>query len=168
MQPRYKVAIDIHDGQNEKTRHNPAKSKPTRFMLNVVIIAALVMIGYLSYALIAHDSTAQPLDEKGAGHLQRVIQLDVLNGCGAKGAGAKFTGYLRANGFDVVEMKNYKTFKVPQTLVVDRIGDLGAARRVAAALGISDKNIIQQINPDYFVDISVIIGEDHPGLRASR
>ena len=99
-----------------------------------------------------------------AAHPAKIIQLDVLNGCGAKGAGMKMTNFLRANGFDVVEMKNYKSFHVQQTLVLDRIGDLAAARRVAAALGVSEKNVIQQINPDYYVEVSVIIGKDYTEL----
>ena len=98
--------------------------------------------------------------DTSGGRPAKVIQLDVLNGCGAKGAGIKMTGFLRAHGFDVVEMKNYKSFHVQQTLIVDRIGDLGAARRVAAALGVNEKNVIQKINPDYYVEVSVIIGKD--------
>ncbi|MBI1806685.1 MAG: LytR C-terminal domain-containing protein [Ignavibacteria bacterium] len=164
------MTIEIQDKHEQRsaTKHVPARNTPTRFILNALIVSMLVMIGYFSYAFISRNSSAQPENEKNANHQQRVIQLDVLNGCGTKGAGAKFTNYLRANGFDVVEMKNYKTFKVPHTLVVDRVGDLSVARRVAVALGVSENNVIQQINPDYFVDVSVIIGEDHPGLRPSR
>jgi len=95
----------------------------------------------------------------------RVVQLDVLNGCGAKGAGNSVMKFLRTNGFDVVEMKNYKSFHVPQTLVVDRVGNLAMARQVAAALGVSNANVIQQINPDYYVDVSVIIGKDYAELK---
>ena len=162
------MEIEPQSGPSEQISDIPPKKNSKRLGFTIVIGIALMTIGYFSYAFITHNSSAQSLDEKSASHPPRVIQLDVLNGCGAKGAGAKFTNYLRASGFDVVEMKNYKTFKVPQTLVVDRVGDLGAARRVASALGISDKNVIQQINPDYFVDVSVIIGEDHSGLRPSR
>ena len=49
--------------------------------------------------------------------------------------------------------------------MVDRVGDLATARRVARSLGVADNNIIQQINPDYFVNVSVIIGEDFSGLH---
>jgi hypothetical protein len=98
---------------------------------------------------------------------QHALQLDVLNGCGAKGAASKVTGILRSSGFDVVEVKNYKTFGVPHTLVLDRVGDLSAAKRVARALGVSENNIIQQINPDYFVNVSVIIGADYSSLKAT-
>jgi len=65
-------------------------------------------------------------------------------------------------------MKNYKTFSVAHTLVVDRVGDLTLARRVAASLGVAEKNVVQQINQDYFVDVSVIIGADYPSLRVGH
>ena len=107
-------------------------------------------------------------DDKVENKPPRILQLDVLNGCGTKGIGAKFTDYLRTQGFDVVESKNYKSFQIPQTLVVDRIGDLTAARRVATALGVKENNIVQQLNLDYFVDISVIIGKDYTQLNPSH
>lgn len=98
----------------------------------------------------------------------KVIQLDVQNGCGAKGAGAKFTSTLRAAGFDVVDVRNHASSRVARTLVIDRLGDLSAARKVAAALGVAESNIIQQINPDYFVAVSVVIGEDYATLHPGK
>jgi hypothetical protein len=38
---------------------------------------------------------------------------------------------------------------------------------VALALGIEASHIVQQINPDYFVDVSVLIGMDHQSLKPS-
>ena len=136
-----------------------------KISLNVLIIILFIIVLYFSYAFFVHYSDPQKSTlESVSSATSRVIQLDVLNGCGAKGVAAKITGYLRSRGFDVVEMKNYKSSHIPQTMVVDRIGDLANARRVAEALGVSEKRVIQQINPDYFVDVSVIIGEDYAGL----
>lgn len=137
------------------------------YVLNALIAILLIAMGYFSSAFIARNNHSS-MEDKGSAKPPRIVQLDVLNGCGVKGAGAKFTDYLRTNGFDVVEMKNYKSFGVPQTLVVDRVGDLTAARRVAAALGVGEKNVVQQLNPDYFVDVSIIIGADYNNLRVSR
>lgn len=142
----------------------PPKRK--RLILNTAIVILAGVVGYLSYTYMARSSSPQPASRsQSETRSARILQMDVLNGCGVRGAGAKITGVLRQSGFDVVEMKNYKTFNVPQSLVVDRVGDLAAARRVAAALGISEKQIVQQINPDYFVDVSVIIGSDFNSLR---
>ena len=136
--------------------------------LNAVIAIALVVAGYFTYTLVARNAgeTSQPVQAQAK--TPRVLQLDVLNGCGAKGAASKFTTFLRNRGFDVVEMKNYKVSTMAKTLVVDRVGDMRAARRVAEALDVSDKNIVQQLNPDYFVDVSVIIGADYMTLEPSH
>ena len=135
-------------------------------ILNAIIIILILMIAYFAYAFFSR-TTVNPTSEAEAQRVkpEPVIQLDVLNGCGAKGVAAKFTKFLRTGGFDVVEVKNYKTFHVLHSLVVDRVGNLTSARRVAKALGVVDTNVIQQINPDYFVDVSVIIGEDYSHLK---
>ncbi len=140
---------------------------PTKRILNVVIVLLIASLGYISYTFFLRTSSAQEdLKAQKTQSTTRIIQLDVLNGCGAKGVAAKITNYLRSNGFDVVEMKNYKTSHIHQTMVVDRVGNLDVARRVASAMGVSEKNIIQQINPDYFVDVSVIVGEDYASTQA--
>jgi hypothetical protein len=153
----------------------PASSSKLLWILNWLILLLVVVIGFFSYRYFLQKSEQPPplpvvqkQAEQPPQKPARVIQIDVLNGCGAKGIGIKFTNYLRANGFDVVEMKNYKTFHVPQTMVVDRIGNLQSARQVAKALGVSEKNVIQQINPDYYVEVSVIIGKDFADLNISR
>ncbi|HTO92898.1 MAG TPA: LytR C-terminal domain-containing protein, partial [Bacteroidota bacterium] len=96
------------------------------------------------------------------------IQLDVLNGCGASGAGTAMTAYLRARGFDVVEYRNYRSFDVQETLVIDRAGNRENAEKVAYALGVAKGNIIEQINEDYYVDVSVLIGRDYASLKSSH
>jgi hypothetical protein len=94
-----------------------------------------------------------------------VVQVDVLNGCGASGTGQKMTNILRAAGYDVVEMGNYKTFDVKRSLVIDRTGDVDVARKLASDMGIDQKNVVQQISQEYFVTASVIIGKDFKTLR---
>ena len=156
-----------NEGLKAERRESAERAKTPRFnlMLNAAIVVLLLAVGYLSYAMVIRDT--EPAS-KAAAKPPRVIQLDVLNGSGARGVAAKVTNYLRSGGFDVVEMKNYKMSNVPHTLVIDRVGDLTAARRVAASLGVADVYVIQQINQDYFVDVSVIIGIDYAALRSSN
>ena len=139
--------------------------KPFTIILNCCIAVAALAVIYGGYLFIARSASSAKSQQQVPEPAAHVIQLDVLNGCGARGAAAKFTRFLRGAGFDVVEMKNYKVATMQKTLVVDRIGDLAPARRVASALGIADKNIVQQINPDYFVEVSVIIGADYNSLE---
>ena len=142
------------------------KRKPAVFILNTAISVLVLVTGYYSYAFISNKyfAVAPPSPDSLRTTVARTIQLDVINGCGARNVGSKFTEYLRAHGFDVVEVKNYKSSHIPNTLVVDRVGDLDAARRVAAALGVDSQNVVQQLNRDYFVDVSVILGDDYASL----
>ena len=78
---------------------------------------------------------------------------------------SKCAAFLRVRGYDVVEMRNYKTFDLEESLVIDRAGDLENAEKVAYAIGVGKANIIQQINQDYYVDVSVVIGSDYRTLR---
>jgi hypothetical protein len=95
----------------------------------------------------------------------KVIQVDVLNGCGVSGIAVKFTEFLRARGFDVLEMGNYKSFEVELSMVIDRVGNRKNAKKVASALGIDEKNIIEQISNDSYLDCSIVIGKDYKSLK---
>ena len=139
----------------------------TRNVVTTVLflsVGCAAFLGYLFYA----EGKKPPAPVPAPVVPSKVIQLDVQNGCGAKGAGAKFTQFLRASGFDVVDVKNYSSSRVARTLVIDRLGNLSAAKKVAAALGVAESNVIQQINPDYFVAVSVVIGEDYPSLNPGK
>jgi hypothetical protein len=133
--------------------------------LSIIIVLLLVVVGYLSYSFVS-TLVDPPVDPTKANVPPgQIIQIDLLNGCGTPRAASKFTSYLRARGYDVVEMKNYKTFDVRESLVIDRSGSVETAKKVAYALGVKEKNIIQQINHDYFVDVSVVVGKDFETLK---
>jgi|ERR1041384_2569555 hypothetical protein len=157
------------DQAQPQTESLSPATRAAKTLLTGVIVVFVFAVGYLSYTFISRGAVApQAAPEAPAAKLQKVIQLDVLNGSGARGVAARCTNYLRGKGFDVVEMKNYKVTNIPRTLVVDRVGDRVAARQVASALGVPERNVIQQLNPDYFVDVSVIIGADFPTLLPLR
>ena len=157
------------DLSEEKRVRVSARRTPIILLLNVIVVLLLFVVGYLSYTFFsqAHEAPADEVTARQPGNA-RVLQLDVLNGCGVKGVSVKFTGYLRAHDFDVVDIRNYRSSHMSRTLVVDRVGNLEAARRVALALGVDREHIVQQLNPDYFVDVSVIIGEDYARLSPSH
>ncbi len=140
--------------------------RPRLIILNAVIVVLALVAGYLGYALLARHVLHPPVDSGRAGG--GTIQVDVLNGCGASGAATAFTSYLRSRGYDVVEMRNYRSFDVEHSLVVDRTGALENARKVAYALGIRQENIVRQISEDYYVDVSVVIGKDYQSLKPSH
>ena len=51
------------------------------------------------------------------------------------------------------------------SMVLDRVGDTRSALKVARALGIPDERVREEINTDYFLDASVVIGLDYRSLR---
>jgi hypothetical protein len=135
---------------------------------NTLLVSLSVLVLVLAYAFASRTLFRPPVEPTrviGATAAPGPIQVDVLNGCGSAGAGTAFTSYLRARGFDVVEIRNYKSFDVGESMVIDRTGNKTNAERVAYALGIRADHVIQQINEDYFVDVSVIIGRDHGSLK---
>lgn len=152
----------------KKTLSDAARD-PRSLTLNILIGALSLLVAFLAYSLLDRHFLRPPVDtvRQGAGS-STVIQLDVLNGCGVAGAATQFRDYLRARGFDVVEMRNYRSYDVQRSLVVDRTGSKENAEKVAYALGIDRSQIVQQINPDYFVDVSVVIGKDYKSLKPSE
>lgn len=137
-------------------------------ILNTIIGFLTLLLSVLLFALITRVIFPR-IDNQRASNAQhligKVIQIEVLNGCGIPGLASKFTSVLRRNGFDVVESGNFETFNVPYSLVIDRSGNLKNAERVAHALGISKKHVIQEISPDYYVDATVVIGSDYQKLK---
>ncbi|MDO8550554.1 MAG: LytR C-terminal domain-containing protein [Ignavibacteria bacterium] len=138
----------------------------TNIFLNIIIVLLAGLIIFLSYSLFTKISAlTSDEDEAGLNKTSRIIQLEVLNGCGISGVAEKLTNYLRQKDFDVVQVGNYASFDIDNTLVVDRTGNKNNALKVAEALGIDSKNVIQQINNDYFLDVSLIIGKDFNRLK---
>ena len=93
------------------------------------------------------------------------IQIEVLNGCGIDGLARKAAEFLRDGGFDVLTVSNAGSYDYAETLVIDRVGKLNNARKVADELGVA--TCIQQIVPDPFriEEVTVIIGKDYPRLE---
>jgi hypothetical protein len=143
-----------------------ARKNPRTLILDVIIGALGLLVLVLGYSFASRMIFRPPVDPVRSGSATPgTIQLDVLNGSGLPGAGTSMTAYLRARGFDVVEYRNYRSFDVRESLVIDRAGSRENAEKVAYALGIRKGNVIQQINQDYYVDVSVLIGRDYPTLK---
>lgn len=98
------------------------------------------------------------------GRTSEIIQVEILNGCGVPGIADRFRDYLRAAGFDVVNVGNYVEYQVDETMVIDRIGNIFNAKKVAKDIGINPNKAFPQLNSDYFVDVTVVIGRDYAKL----
>lgn len=143
------------------------KESGTNLFLNVIIFLLGAVVIFLSYNLIVNllPVKEEIINENKEQTASLIIQVEVLNGCGVSGVADNFTSFLRTNGFDVVQSGNYISFDIDKTLIIDRIGNNANAIKVAKALGVSEKNIIQQLNNDYFLDVSLVIGKDYLLLK---
>jgi hypothetical protein len=145
-----------------------AKKSTTNLFLNVIIFFLVLVVTFLSISIVkkikSNNNAARVENTKVP---EAIIQLEVLNGCGVSGAAEKITDYLRSNRVDVVQMKNYISFDIEKSLVIDRTGNKLNAEKIADILGIDRKNIVQQISNDYFLDISLVIGKDYNQLKSN-
>ena len=133
-------------------------------LMNLLLAGLGVIVLALLYAFVGRallppsDPTRadNPTDLPGD-----IIQVEVRNGCGVPGLAEELRTFLIGAGFDVVWVGNHTSFNEPKTLVVDRVGNPAAAREVAEALGLPEERVIEDIGTDYYLDASVIIGQDY-------
>lgn len=104
-------------------------------------------------------------DAGGQTLISDIIQVQVLNGAGRAGLANRFTAALRKNGFDVVETGNFESFDIPSTYVIDRLGNIENARRVARALNLDEDRIVREISEGFYLDATVVIGLDYDTLN---
>jgi hypothetical protein len=93
------------------------------------------------------------------------IQLEVLNGTTEQGIAQKLTELLRAGGFDVVDVGNYRSSDIGKTIVIARTANTEPARSVATFLGVDEKHVLTQPDKNLYLDVSVVIGKDINQLR---
>jgi hypothetical protein len=139
---------------------------------NGLLNAGLLVVGLgvmvLLYGLVTRTLTPSPDPQRSDETTKLVgsiIQVEVRNGAGVDRLAAQTTHYLRERGFDVVDVGNYSSFQQERSVVIDRVGDLEAARKVAEALGLPTDRVRQDIRRQYYLDASVIIGHDYKQLR---
>ncbi len=142
-------------------------SGPLNTLLNISILILLVLLGYFVYSgagkLFGSKDTKETNHAPG---VQRLIQVKIYNGCGIKGLGEKVTEYLRKQNFDIIDAENYSSFDIEETLVIDNRGNPENAVRTAEALGVNPKkNVSQNVNEDFLLDVIVIIGKDYKNLK---
>lgn len=137
-------------------------------LLNAALLAGGLAVMVLLYGLVTRTLVPPANPNRASDKTELVgtiIQVEVRNGAGIDHLAAETTHYLRQRGFDVVDVGNYETFRQDRSIVIDRVGDLEAARRVAEALGLPSDRVRQDIQRQYYLDASVIIGHDYKQLR---
>ena len=133
-------------------------------LLNVSILILIVINAILAYSVVKTISFNDTEDYLLVDSTKARIQVEVLNGCGVSGVAEKLTDYLRTNNIDVVNLGNYRSFEIENSIIIGRNEKIYNAEKVAAIVGLDEQNIIQQINPDYLLDVTFILGKDYRDL----
>lgn len=136
--------------------------------LNTVIGFLAVVLLVLIFGLITRFLYPRIETTRAAEDLtlvSSVIQLEVLNGCGTPGLATRFTQELREYGFDVVETGNFDHFNVSKSFIISRNGVTENAIRVAQAIGIPQEQILREESPDFYLDVTLVLGEDFESLK---
>lgn len=138
--------------------------------LTVGILCLLATVGVMGYFLLNRFVLAPPVDAtiESSDMLVRAgeqIQVNIMNGCGADGIARQAMDYLRARGFDVVEITNYDHFAVEHSFLIDRVGDTLSAHKVAYALGMPDSLIVEERDSTLYLRSSIVLGKDYAVLK---
>jgi len=121
-----------------------------------VIVVALVLS-----SLYGRWRPRLPLPLKGAG--DHMVRVQVLNGSGESGIGARVASSLREGGFQVVEIENADRSDYFATIVVARRADVAGAEAVAGYLG--GLPVIRQTWDSELAEVTVVVGSDRSRLR---
>lgn len=151
-----------------KRNHSDKATKekfPAGQLLNLFILFLILINLYLLFSFVAKIIPVfNKSEELQNDTLKTKVQVEVLNGCGISGTAELLTAYLRTNGFDVVNMGNYRSFEIENSIVIDRTGKIENAKRVASLIGMDISNVIQQVNDEYLLDVTLILGKDYSQL----
>ncbi len=143
-------------------------------LANAGLVAGVVVLLILAYGFfsrIASDGGGEQVlpafpVEKAAPN--DILQVEVRNATMVDGLAGQVRGLLRTAGFDVVETGNYNSRDEAHSFVIDRVGNLDQARRVARTLGIDPSRVRQEIKNDLLLDATVVIGADYASLPAFK
>lgn len=146
----------------------PLSDKWRNRLLNgglLIAVGAVTLLLYAFGAYLVAPDTNPHREANPANLLGDVIQVEVRNGCGVPDVASKVTEYLREKGFDVVRTGNFESFNEDSSRVIDRVGNVQAAEKVATVLGLSKDRVAQQVDESYYLDVSVVIGADYHTLQ---
>lgn len=121
--------------------------KPRAFLVGGAVVAAVMLLwGPIGLG-------GAPRREGG-----RPIRVEVLNGSGVNRAGQGLAEHLRAEGFDVVDIRNADRSDYDETIVLDRTGVPRFARSVAREIDAGDPVVDR--SDDLLLEVTVILGRD--------
>lgn len=131
-----------------------------RIGMLALAVLALVALGLAALVLVGRGA-GEPEGAAASGETgpaERRIRVEVLNAAGIPRLAQRGTDRLRDRGFDVVYFGNARGFHPDTSLVLDRVGDLEAARAVADALGVTQ--VRSAPDTSLYLEVTVVLGKD--------
>ncbi len=145
----------------------PPSAERTRFRASLFLtIAGILFVVFLSVEFIFFRTSNDGVPASSKKVV--AIQLEVLNGTTEPNIAQRVTDVLRAGGFDVVDIGNYKVSNVAETMVIARTADAAPAQTIASFLGIDKKRVLVQPDKNLYLEVSVVVGKDIHQLRMFR
>jgi polyisoprenyl-teichoic acid--peptidoglycan teichoic acid transferase len=109
------------------------------------------------------NASSQPAGVEDAG-----VTVEVLNGTATPGLAARAREVFLSYDLDVPQPRNADNDRYVYTVVIDRAGDLEAARRVAAIISCTRVQSRPDEAVDRGVDVTVVLGRDFDGRTCTQ
>jgi len=131
--------------------------------LFLTLLAVAALVGSLAWGLLGRGrgASAERADRPPTSvpaPVEQRVRVEVLNASGRPGLAREATRVLRDRGFDVVFFGNAQGFAPDTSIVLDRVGRMDAARRVADAVGI--RRVYARPAANLYLDATVVLGRD--------
>jgi len=155
--------VKEEETQKDNISINPNSEKNSNLFFIIASVILALFAVFLLYSVLNKTGIVN-FDDNTAikpQNVQQLIQVEVLNSCGVTGVGDGLTDVLRAKGIDVVKTGNYRSFDIDNTFIIDRLGKIETANRVADSLNLNKRFIITEKNKNYFLDLTIVIGKDY-------
>jgi hypothetical protein len=136
---------------------------PRRVVLGVAVPVALVVVVAAWWVLWRSPADAAAGRIPGEGDR---VTVEVLNATNVNGLARRTTRRLRRQGIDVVFFGSASRADADSTAVIARRGDIAAARRVQAALGVG--RVTEDPDSQLLLDVTVVLGRDAAASDSAR
>ncbi len=162
----------VHSGiESSGSGKHAHKSRRLTALDGKIIKGALIILGVaflITVYVLANRGSQTNGDNSDfiSGANSRQLEVEVLDGAGSMRAAQQLTNFIRARGYDVVEMKKNNGEIEDRTFIFDRSGSLDAARKFATILGVPQDKVFQKIDRNLYLDITLVMGKDYSRLKA--
>jgi LCP family protein required for cell wall assembly len=112
------------------------------------------IINLITITPLTDSTTSSTVLDKNTGP----IRVQVFNASSKSGTAVQVTDKLRKEGYDVFDWGNYAA-RIKKSQVIDRVGNLSAAQKIAKILDIHE--VITRYDSKLMVDLTVVLGEDY-------